>query len=457
MIEQESSQPLPVGLAEMPPGPALGAALASIDRSALSGFDLVVLLQARSRQLAFEQAELAADMVAVSERVRVESSRLSHVWDSDIEGLAAAEIAAALRWTRRSALARLQEAWGLVERLPAVWAALATGSIDLPRARVLLEGTGAVPEQLARRIAAQILPQAPSLTTGQLAHRLRKLVLEADPDAARERYEGGVAERKVVRGLNADGTGYLSGCNLPADRAAAADERLDALARAAKQAGDDRPIDQIRADVYLDLISGTYAGPGPVHRRGVVELTADLPTLMGLAERAGELAGWGPVIADVARQIAATRTSDGETIWRFSITDPFTGRLLHHGTTRPPERQAWRDPRRAPTRRQRAFVIARDRTCRGPGCRVPASRSEIDHRLDHAKGGPTKVWNLDAECGHCHDLKDLGWTPRRNAFDDMKWTSLLGHTHHVPAQPLTPPKALSPLQEHFLHTIRMRN
>jgi hypothetical protein len=452
MIEQESTRALPAGLAEMPPGPALAAALASIDRSTLSGFDLVVLLRARGRQLAFEQAELAADLVAVSDRVRLESSRLSWVWNSDIEGLAAAEIAAALTWTKRSALAKLRESWALVDRLPAVWAALRAGRIDLPKARVLIEGTGAVPEPIARRVAAEVLPEAPALTTGQLAHRVRKLILQADPDAARERYEQAVAERKVVRGVNPDGTGYLSGCNLPVDQAAAAEERLDALARAAKQAGDDRPMDQIRADIFLALISGTYAGPGPVHRRGVVELTADLPTLMGLADRVGDLAGWGPVIADIARQIAAARTGDGETTWRFSVTDPLTGRLLHHGTTRPPRR----DPRRRPTPRQRAFVKARDRTCRGPGCRVPAARSEIDHRIDHAKGGPTKVWNLDAECGHCHDLKDAGWTVRRNAFDDTTWTSLLGHTYHVPAEPLTAPRPLSVLEEHLLRSIRMR-
>jgi hypothetical protein len=488
VIEQKSARALPEGLAEMPPGPALAAALASVDRAGLSGFDLVVMLRARSRQLAFEQAELAADLVAVAERVKAESAELSWVWNSDHDTFAAAEIAAALTWTRRSALAKLRESWSLTERLPAVWAALRAGAIDLPKARVLIEGTAAVPEQLARRIADQILPQAPELTTGQLAHRLRKLILQADPDAARERYEQGLAERKVVRGVNPDGTGYLSGCNLPVDQAAAADERLDALARAAKQAGDDRPMDQIRADVYLALLSGTWEGPGPIARRGVVELTADLPTLMGLAEQVGELSGWGPVIADIARQIADARGGDPDTIWRYSITDPLTGRLLHHGTTTPPAHRepagkgkarrrrtqrrstdrgatdrrtaghhaTERDPRRAPTPRQRAFIIARDRTCRGPGCRVPAHRTEIDHRIDHAKGGPTKVWNLDCKCTTCHDLKDAGWTITHNHYDDATWTSPLGHTYRVPAEAINPPRRLTPLELHLLNVIRMR-
>ena len=76
VIECESLVALPEGLAEMPPGPELAAALASIDRSQLCGFDLVILLRARSRQIAYEQAGLAADMVAVAECVKVESSGL---------------------------------------------------------------------------------------------------------------------------------------------------------------------------------------------------------------------------------------------------------------------------------------------------------------------------------------------------------------------------------------------
>jgi hypothetical protein len=439
----------------------LAAALASIDRSKLCGFDLVVLLQARNRQLAFEQAELAADMVAVEACVKVESSALPWVWDSDVPKFAAAEIAAALTLTKRTAAARLADALLLIERLPAVWAALHTGSIDLPRAKVFIEGTLGLEEALARRVAATLLPEAPELTTGQLAYRLRKLVLEADPAAGRKRYEEGVAERKVVRGTNPDGTGYLSGCNLPVDRAAAADERLDALARAAKQAGDRRPMDQIRADIYLALITGTWQGPAPIHRRGVVELTADLPTLLGLADHTAELAGWGPVIADIARQIAAEQTAVVGTVWRFSITDPLTGGLLHHGITRAPATpttpfRRTRDPRRFPTPRQRAFVFARDRTCRGPGCRAPARRTEVDHLIDHADGGPTQVDNLGCKCGACHDLKDGGWRIERNPFNDTTWISLLGHRYHVPATPITPPRRLSVVEAHLLKTARRR-
>src|SRR3954471_6460513 len=48
---------LPAGLAaelaELPPGPGLAAALARVDRGGLPGYDMVIVLRARSRQLAY--------------------------------------------------------------------------------------------------------------------------------------------------------------------------------------------------------------------------------------------------------------------------------------------------------------------------------------------------------------------------------------------------------------------
>ena len=53
-------QLLPAGLAETAPGPELGALLAGIEISALTGADAVELLRARARQLSHEQARLLA-------------------------------------------------------------------------------------------------------------------------------------------------------------------------------------------------------------------------------------------------------------------------------------------------------------------------------------------------------------------------------------------------------------
>ncbi|MGH3391860.1 MAG: hypothetical protein ACRDOO_23560, partial [Actinomadura sp.] len=42
------------------------------------------------------------------------------------------------------------------------------------------------------------------------------------------------------------------------------------------------------------------------------------------------------------------------------------------------------------------------------------------------------------------------------ADDDTTWTSLLGHRHHVPATPITPPRRLSVLEVLLLKTVRKR-
>ncbi|MGE5829048.1 MAG: hypothetical protein ACM30G_11920, partial [Micromonosporaceae bacterium] len=63
MVERMSIDPQ---LEAMPPGPALGALLASVDRSRLNGYDLVIVMAARARQVAHEQAELLADVYEVS-------------------------------------------------------------------------------------------------------------------------------------------------------------------------------------------------------------------------------------------------------------------------------------------------------------------------------------------------------------------------------------------------------
>lgn len=188
---------------------------------------------------------------------------------------------------------------------------------------------------------------------------------------------------------------------------------VNRLARDLRRDGETRTMDQLRADVLLDLLNGTStAAPG----HGVVDLHIDLTTLMELDERPGELAGFGPLIADIARRVAEHQTRSQ---WRYTVTDPDTGALLDAGTTR-----------RRPGAARRRWVEARDRTCVFPGCRAPAALSDLDHTTPYAHDGRTATWNLGPLCRHHHNLKtNHGWTYRRHPSGDHIWRSQLGHTY----------------------------
>jgi Domain of unknown function (DUF222) len=170
------------------------------------------------------------------------------------------EVRAALVLTRRAAHSQFWLAYDLVTRLPQVHAAMDAGVLDEPRARVFSEWTVELSPEQARAVCAELLPRAPGLTTGQLVEQVKKLAIAVDPDWARRRYEQAIADRKVVGYRNADGSANLSGCNLPLDRVAAASGHIDALAKAVKRAGDRRPVDHIRADLFLGMTDGTYTG-----------------------------------------------------------------------------------------------------------------------------------------------------------------------------------------------------
>jgi Domain of unknown function (DUF222) len=403
---------LPEGLDEMPPGPELARVLADIDLDGLPGFDLVVVMQAQARQVSFQQAELLATVARVADASNEASGP---VGDDDWE-FAADEVRAALCLTRRAATLLLDLAREL-RRLPQLAAALRTGVVDLPRVRVVCAELASLDHREAQGVVSQVLEGASSQTTGQLGARVRRLVLSIDPTTAKQRYERGIEGRRVELSANPDGTANLIAYSLPAERANAAYHRLDHLAEAAKGPDDPRTMDQLRSDVLLDLVD---TGTG-TSRRGVVDLRVDLATLTELAESPGEIGGYGPVIADVARQVAATQQGSQ---WRVTVTDPDSGAVLWNGTTR-----------RRPTAAQRRYVEARSPTCVFPGCRMPATRSDLDHRIDHSKGGPTLVKYLNPLCRHDHRLKDAGWRLRPGPAGTIIWTSPLGHTYKTGPDP----------------------
>ena len=405
---------IPKGLAEIPPGAMLGGILESIDRDSLSGRDRVLLMRAERRQSDHYRAEMYASMVAVAESTEELESVLPV--ELVVDG-AADEIRAALTLTRRSAESQLDFARELVTDYPVVWEALGSGVIDVPRAMVILNQTCHLEPDVRDRVVTEAMEQAPDQTTGQLAARLRRLAISVDPDTARKRYELGVEERRVTSEVNPDGTANLYGLALPAVETQAVMRRINRLARAARDADDPRSIDQIRADILLDLLQGRAGQQGG--GKGIVDITVDLEVLAGLAENPGELNGYGPVIADIARQVARDQTTSTH---RVTVTE--NGEPVWTGTTR-----------RRPTTHQTRHIQTQTPTCVFPGCRMPATECDLDHTRAWVEGGPTTTDNLSPLCRHDHRLKHAGWKMKRIRPGTYQWTSPLGHTYTTGPDP----------------------
>jgi hypothetical protein len=149
---------LPDNLEMMAPGRELAVSLAEIDRGKLSGHDRVVVMQACARQVAHYQAQFYSDVQGVWEAERnacqVSLSDLREeglILTSEIDEIASAEVRAALTLTRRAADVVVSLAYELRVRLPAVWAALDEGRIDIAKARVICDQTGHLDVEIARR------------------------------------------------------------------------------------------------------------------------------------------------------------------------------------------------------------------------------------------------------------------------------------------------------------------
>nr|MBO2498554.1 HNH endonuclease [Acidimicrobiia bacterium] len=407
------------GLEAVEAGPLLAWRLARVDRRELNGNQLVELMRARSRLVSHLQAELLADVAELA-HTPPGSAGSPPERTGGVDEFVSDEVAAALTLTSRSADSLVKLALDL-ERLPQVLAALQAGRIDVPRARVLCEETALLDDTEAAAVIDQILSEAEQLTTAQLGRRVRRLVTEIDPEAARRRLEHGQKERRIETASNPDGTADLVGRHLPPDRAAEAWSRIKAIARHLKRNGDERTLDQIRADVFLALLAGeaTY----PTHTSGGVRLTIDLPTLMGLTERAGDLEDWGPVVSDLARQIADALHGSP---WEASVTDPATGLPIWVGTTR-----------RRPTTTQRRWIEATNPACVFPGCSRPATKCHLDHTVPVSRNGKTTILNLGPLCArhHLRAKHKAGWKLAQPQPGTFCWTSPRSHQYEVRPRP----------------------
>jgi hypothetical protein len=398
----------PEALDAMEPGPFLAIVLSGIDVDRLPPADRVTVARAHQRLVSHYTAELTRDVASISDAYQaIEDAETAA--DST-----ATELRCSLHLTRRAADEQVWFALTLRDRLPAILESLQKGLIDRRRAWVLVNATSHCDDHTARAVVDQVIDRAPEVTTGELGALVRRTCVAIDPELAAQRYREIVKERRVVLEPTVDGTANLFGLDLPPDRAVAARQHIDALARSLRGGGEDRTMDQLRADVFVDLLCGS-ATKG--HTSGNVEIRVDLSTLAGLDDQPGELRGYGPVVAEIAR-----RAAEASSRWASATTDA-------HGVP-----VSIGPVRRRPVAASRRQVEATYPRCVFPGCRMPARSCDLDHTVEWSSGGPTDASNLAPLCRHDHVVRHRGWSYRMVDGGDVEWTSPLGSTYTSPVR-----------------------
>ncbi|HEX6300494.1 MAG TPA: DUF222 domain-containing protein [Acidimicrobiia bacterium] len=402
---------LPSGLEEIAPGPFLAAVVSSVDAERLNGHDAIRLMQARARLGSHHDSGKYVAMAEVACSPPGDADSPPERCLESVE-YAAVEIAAGLTLTRRASESQLDLALSLSDRLRQVLTSFSEGRIDLGKVRVFHQMFGHLPKDTVDMVLDRILDDASGLTTGQLRARLTRHVLEADPDGSRASFEEGLNDRKVTAYPNPDHTGSLLISNGHPVEVAAARTHIETLARSLKTGDETRTLDQLRSDVALDLLSGKCACGNPKYQvkpgGSGVDIHVSGSTLAGLSDDPAELAGYGPVFAEIARKTVMENV-DGE--WRFVVTD--NGGPVATGTLA-----------RRPSPAQQRQVRANYPKCVHPGCRLDAWDCDLDHRYPHGQGGATCIHNLAPLCRHHHQSKtDGGWKLQRSDYGDHEWTS----------------------------------
>jgi hypothetical protein len=353
-----------------------------------------------------------------------------------------AEVSCALHLSHEVAAGRMQRASRLVNCFGNTFAALQAGEISSGHTNALLDATARLDAALAATVEKNVSEKAPAQTPAEFRRSVRRAIAKLDPRDAEDKHAAAVENRRVGFEPAPDAmawmTGYLSAhgaqtVSLAIQRVAdklKSDDIAAGVPAAQRRCGDQYRADALvlvaqavldGADLGLITTGGARAPKGRKGRRSRIQVTVALSTLLGLDEQPGELAGYGPIPAAVARKLAGDPTST----WYRLVHDEL-GHLIDYGrsTYRPPQDLV-------------DFVSARDESCRGPGCARSSRSCELDHVLDWAKGGTTSADNLGPECGRHHHLKhDCGWTLRRQSDGTYVWGSPIGRTYEKPPDEL---------------------
>jgi hypothetical protein len=325
----------------------------------------------------------------------------------------AVEIGVALRWNDRTVQHRMSDALDVTEKFPATVEALAGGRITLRHATVIHDA-GSVLENPAERAAFErvVLDRAATETAPRTKAFAIALAERLHPESITVRFRRAEQTRTVtvtevddgmaeVRALLPTALAYAihdrltqqgrairaSAATTPAEESAGEGAVADAAGRGtADGITDTRTLDQVRADLFCDLLltgqpaidptkDKTAGGLGAI--RAHIQVTVPALTAAGTVDRGASIEGKSPIDAETARRLMA-----GAPGWDRILTHPVTGMVLAVDRYRPTD---------------------------------PMSRF---------------LGNLACLCKRHHTLKtETEWTAEQQPDGSIRWTSPLGRDY----------------------------
>jgi len=252
-------------------------------------------------------------------------------------------------------------------------------------------------------------------TAKQVRNKLTYEINRIQSRDAEERFRRRYADRGV-RAMDVDDGMATLTIGSSIDQVQRADHRLTLAAKELRAGGDDRTIEQLKADLAMDLLIGGADGvPMPSYARPIINVTVPIQTVMGLSDDPATLSGGTVIPASLARRIA----SEPGSTWHRMLTDDAGTMVALSTKTYPPTAPIWRQ------------VVAEQGTCYRPNCDRPSTLCELDHRTAWPTG-PTDPTNLQPACKADHKAKHSpGFTLDQADDGSVVLTTAAGFRHGV--------------------------